>query len=133
MQQSSTISIFLDDEQVPLAQCAAPVKLELDTRKLVDGPHSLRIVSKDPSGREGIRRIEFEVRNGPSITVEGVSEGAVVDGMIPLLINAYGKGDAKSFLIAGSETPRGIPSWVWILLIGFVAWAAYYLIQYASI
>ncbi len=36
------------------------------------------------------------------------------------------KGDQKIFLIAGSETPRYIPAWVWALVIGFVGWAIYY-------
>ena len=47
----------------------------------------------------------------------------VVDGVLPLMINAYGKGDQKKFLIEGSETPQSIPSWVWILIIGIVGWA----------
>jgi hypothetical protein len=49
-----------------------------------------------------------------------------VDGIIPVMINAYGKGDQKKFLIAGSETPRSIPFWVFIVLILFVAWAVYF-------
>jgi hypothetical protein len=57
----------------------------------------------------------------------------VVDGVLPLMINAYGKGDQKSFIIEGSETPQSIPSWVWILIIGFAAWAMYYLIRYFSV
>ena len=47
---------------------------------------------------------------------------------LPLMINAYGKGDAKSFLITGSETPQSIPYWIFILLIGFLAWGVYYLV-----
>ena len=46
------------------------------------------------------------------------------------MINAYGKGDSKNFMITGSETPQSIPSWVWILIIGFGGWALYYLITY---
>ena len=44
------------------------------------------------------------------------------------MINAYGKGDAKNFVITGSETPQSIPYWIFILLIGFVAWSIYLLI-----
>jgi hypothetical protein len=44
------------------------------------------------------------------------------------MINAYGKGDQKRFLIDGSETPRSIPSWLWALIILFFGWSAYYLI-----
>ncbi|MCC6288854.1 MAG: cytochrome C [Chitinophagaceae bacterium] len=133
MKDNSTIFIFIDDDSRPVAEVLSPVSFELDTRKLTDGEHILKIVSKDPSGKEGIRKIPFVVRNGPAIAVEGISENAVVDGVLPLMINAYGKGDQKSFLIEGSETPQSIPSWVWILIIGFTGWAMYYLYRYFSL
>jgi hypothetical protein len=132
MKDKSLILIFLDDDAKPVASFVSPVHFELDTRKLVDGPHTLKIVSKDPTGKEGIRLIPFEVRNGPAIAIEGIKENAVVDGILPLMINAYGKGDQKKFLIEGSETPQSIPAWVWILIIGFGGWALYYLITYFS-
>lgn len=132
MNQKSTIFIFLDEETRPIAEVLSPVSFELDTRKLTDGEHTLKIVSRDPTGKEGIRKIPFVVRNGPAIEVEGIREHAVVDGVLPLMINAYGKGDQKSFLIEGSETPKSIPAWVWILIIGFVGWALYYLLRYLS-
>ena len=132
MKDKSTIFIFLDDEQKPVAEFVSPVNFELDTRKMVDGKHILKIISKDPTGKEGLRIVPFEVRNGPSIAIEGIKENAVVDGVLPLMINAYSKGDQKTFLIEGSETPQSIPSWVWILIIGFVGWVLYYLITYLS-
>lgn len=128
MEDKSSVVIFIDDEQHPIASFKAPINFELDTRKLVDGEHVLRIVSKDPSGKEGIRKIPFIVRNGPDISVEGIKENDVVDGVLPLMVSAYGKGDQKLFLIEGSETPRSIPSWVWITHILFGGWAIYYLI-----
>ena len=130
MEVKSTIFIFIDDEQKPVASFVSPVHFELDTRKLVDGNHTLKIVSKDPTGKEGVRIIPFEVRNGPAIDIEGIKKNAIVDGVLPLMINAYGKGDQKQFLIEGSETPQSIPSWVWILIIGIGGWALYYLITY---
>ena len=133
MTDKSKIVVFIDDEEQPVAAFISPVNFELDTRKLVDGKHTLKIVSKDPTGKEGIRLIPFEVRNGPAIDVEGIRENAVVDGVLPLMINAYGKGDQKVFLIEGSETPKSIPSWVWILIIGFLGWALYYLFTYLSL
>ena len=132
MEDKSKIVVFIDDEEQPVAAFTSPVNFELDTRKLVDGKHTLKIVSKDPTGKEGIRLIPFEVRNGPAIDVEGIRENAVVDGVLPIMINAYGKGDQKIFLIEGSETPKSIPSWVWIIIIGFVGWALYYLFTYLS-
>lgn len=133
MEYKSKIYIFVDDELKPVAELESPVNFELDTRKLVDGHHTLKIVSKDPTGKEGIRLIPFEVRNGPAIAIEGIKENAVVDGVIPIMINAYGKGDSKNFLIVGSETPQSIPFWVFILLITFVAWAGYYFIDSSAI
>lgn len=132
MEDKSKIVVFIDDEPKPVAAFTSPVNFELDTRKLVDGKHTLKIVSKDPAGKEGIRLIPFEVRNGPAIDVEGIKENSVVDGVLPIMINAYGKGAQKIFLIQGSETPKSIPSWVWILIIGFVGWALYYLFTYFS-
>ena len=133
MEEKSTIYIFIDDEIKPIAELLSPVNFELDTSKLVDGKHTLKIVSKDPTGKEGIRLIPFEVRNGPAIAIEGIKENAVVDGVIPIMINAYGKGDSKNFLIVGSETPQSIPFWIFILLIAFVAWAIYYHIDSSAI
>lgn len=133
MALKSSIRIFIDDETRPIAEFDAPVQFQLDTRKLVDGEHVLRIVSRDPSGREGIRVIPFTVRNGPDIAVEGLKSEDVVDGVVPIMINAYGKGDQRQFLIEGSETPRSIPAWVWMLIILFFGWAAYYGITYFTI
>ncbi|MBN8858713.1 MAG: cytochrome C [Sphingobacteriales bacterium] len=130
MSDKSTIFIFIDEDTKPVAEVLSPVSFELDTRKLTDGEHTLKIVSRDPAGKEGIRTIPFIVRNGPAIAVEGIKENAVVDGVLPLMINAYGKGDQKSFMIEGSETPQSIPAWVWILIIGFAGWAMYYLFRY---
>lgn len=125
----SKVLIFMDDHQQPIAELQTPVKFEMDTKKLTDGEHTLRIVSRSFTGREGIRRIKFIVRNGPSITVEGLKENEVVDGVIPLLINAYDKGNQKTFVIEGSETPHSVPSWLLILLIVFLGWAIFYCVS----
>lgn len=126
MINQSTIFLFIDDEPTPYGQFLAPVKFDLDTSKLVDGEHVLKIVSKDPNGKEGIRKIPFTVRNGPDIALEGIAENDVVDGIIPIMINAYGKGNQTKFLLEGSETPQSIPAWFWAIIIGFVGWAIYY-------
>lgn len=126
MSDNSTIYLFIDQEPRPIAQLVAPVQFELDTTRLTDGQHTLKIVSKDPTGKEGVRLVPFEVRNGPAISIEGIHDNAVVDGIVPVMINAYSKGDSKKFLIHGSETPQSIPWWIFILLILFVAWALYF-------
>lgn len=127
-EDKSKVLLFVDEDLQPIAEMYAPVQFELDTKKLTDGEHTLKLVSKSPTGREGIRKIKFIVRNGPAIAVEGISENEVVDGTIPLMINAYDKGNQKKFIIEGSETPQSIPNWLWILLVVFFGWAAYYMI-----
>jgi hypothetical protein len=133
MKDKSTITIFIDSEIQPIAFFQTPVNFELDTSKLVDGEHTLKIVSKDVTGKEGIRKIPFIVRNGPAVAVEGINDNDVVDGIVPLMINAYGKGNQKKFIIEGSETPQSVPSWLWVLLIAFICWASYYLVTNLSI
>lgn len=129
----SKVSIFIDDHTQPVAEMQTPVQFEIDTRKLTDGEHILKVVSKSPTGREGIRFVKFFVRNGPSIAIEGLKENEVVDGTLPLLINAYDKGNQKTFMIEGSETPHSVPNWLWILLIVFFAWAIFYCITNFSL
>jgi hypothetical protein len=128
MEDKSMVVLFIDDDPKPIGEFEAPVNFELDTRKLVDGSHILKIVSKDPLGKEGIRLIPFTVRNGPAIAIEGLSENDKVDGVVPIMINAYSKGNQKKFLIDGSETPKSVRSWLWAAIMIFLAWAAYYVI-----
>ncbi len=128
MDSKSKVIIFVDNEIQPVGEFEAPVNFELDTRKLVDGLHQLKIVSKDPTGKEGIKIVPFTVRNGPAIAIDGLNDNDVVDGVLPLMINAYGKGNQKQFLIDGSETPKSVPSWLFAAIIAFVAWAIYFTI-----
>lgn len=128
MEDKSSVVIFIDDEEQPIGQFSSPVNFELDSTKLADGEHILKIISRDPSGKEGIRRIPFKVRNGPDISIEGIKDNEIIDGVIPLMISAYGKGDQKIFLIEGSETPRSVPGWLWIIYLLFGGWAIYYII-----
>jgi hypothetical protein len=128
MQDNSSVILFLDDEVQPLGKFTTPINFELDTTKMIDGNHILTIVSKSNSGKEGIRKIPFTVGNGPSIAIEGLNEGDLVDGILPIMINAYSKGDQKKFLIEGSETPKSIPAWVWVVIILFIGWAMFYFI-----
>lgn len=132
MKKESILFIFIDEEPNPLVELVSPVNFELDTRKLVDGKHTLKIISKDPTGKEGIRHIPFEVRNGPVISIEGIKENAVVDGVLPIMINAYSKGDQTKFLIAGSETPKSIPSWLWLLIIVVGVSMVFYFLSFIS-
>lgn len=126
MNSGTQVVIFLDDEATPIGVFDSPVKFQLNTTKLQDGKHTLKLISHDGEGKEGIRVIPFTVRNGPEISVEGLSENAVVDGEFPVMVNAYGKSDQRTFIVEGSETPRSVPTWVWACMIIFVGWAAFY-------
>ncbi len=82
MENKSFVTLFIDDDPQPIGTFPAPVSFELDTKKLTDGRHTLKVVSKDHKGKEGIKTIPFIVRNGPAIAVEGLRKDEVVDGKV---------------------------------------------------
>lgn len=124
------IKIFLDDEDAPFAEFKPPVKFMLDTTKIPDGKHHLKIVAKSSNNVEGIKVIPFEVRNGPEIAVVGLRANEVVDEKVSITVNAYGSERRDQFVVTGSETPKGIPAWVWAIVIGFIGFAIFYFIMY---
>lgn len=130
MENERLIRLYIDEETAPFAEFVPPVKFVLDTTRLPDGPHTLRIAARSTSGVEGLRTVPFEVRNGPDIHVVGLDPGEVVDGRMPITINAYGSERADRFLVTGSETPKGIPAWVWALVIAFIGFALFYFILF---
>ncbi len=132
MEDNRIIKVFLDEDPKPFASFAPPVKVVLDTTKIPDGKHILKIVAKSSNGIEGIREVPFVVRNGPSISVVGLKDNETVDTQVPLIINAYGSETKDFFVIKGSETPKAIPAWVWALLIAFFGFGLFYLIMYWS-
>ena len=124
------IVLFMDDNTVPFAEYAPPIKIDIDTTRLVDGEHVLKVVALSSNGKEGIQQIAFTVRNGPAISVIGLQPGDTVSDVIPVTINAYGSETNESFVISASETPKPISAWVWSVVLVFIAWGAYYLISY---
>lgn len=126
------IKIFLDDEKKPFAEFRPPVKFVLDTTKIPDGKHRLTVVAKSSSNVEGIKEIPFEVRNGPEIAVVGLKPGEIVDDQVAITLNAYGSERRDEFEVTGSETPKGIPAWVWALVIAFIGFALFYFIMYST-
>lgn len=130
MEDNRIIKVFLDDDPKPFASFEPPVKIVLDTTKIPDGKHKLRIVARSSNGVEGLREIPFVVRNGPAISVVGIKDNETVDTQVPLIINAYGSETKDFFVIKGSETPKAIPAWVWALVIAFIAYGLFYLIMY---
>jgi len=129
MSSEKQIKIYIDDQESPLATFLPPVNFKLDTTKLEDGPHELKVIARSSTGRLGIKKVPFTVRNGPQIDIVGLKHDEEVDEILDLTINAYGSESQEQFLVSGSETPKAVPSWLWALLISFVSWGIYYLIS----
>lgn len=123
---ASRVEVYLDGNPEPIGVYRPPARFDLDTEALPDGPHELRIVATDVSGHRGVRRIPFEVRNGPGIAVDGLRPGDLVEGKVSVLVNAYGGAYEQNFEPARAETPAPIPTWAWVILLGIVAWAMFY-------
>ena len=118
------IRIYLDDTPDPVADQRPPTEIALDTKSLADGEHGLRIEAQDATGQVGVRRLRFQVRNGPGITVSGLGDGAVVHGTVRFMVNAFGA--EEPFEPHRAESPSPIPVWVWVLSLLIVAWTAWY-------
>lgn len=123
---NAAVFLYIDNEADPIAELQTPVVFNLDTSKLPDGNHVLKIISKFDK-KEGIKLIHFTVKNGPIINVEGIRDHETVSGVVPVMLNAYDTGRKQSFIIKGSENPRIIPVWIWVIVLLFAAWAAFYL------
>lgn len=126
------VRVFLDNNPVPLAEYRPPVRMTLDTTKMTDGEHTLKVIARSTLGHEGIKKVHFVVRNGPAITVVGLQNNDVVDHHVAITINAYGSERPDMFIVTGSETPTAIPAWVWALVIAFIAWGIFFLIRHLT-
>lgn len=120
------IEVYLDDDPEPIVTHRPPARFELDTTRLADGPHVLRIRAWDTGGQQGVRSVPFTVRNGPGIAVNGLSDDDVLEGSIRILVNAYGGRGETYWEPSRAETPSPIPTWIWVLFIVIVAFAAFY-------
>jgi mono/diheme cytochrome c family protein len=123
------IDIFLDGAADPLLSTTPPLSFELDTSLMEDGPHTMRIEAYDDLGVRGTRTINFSVRNGPGIAVAGIRQNDVLDGKIPVIVNAYGGTTAVDWEPSQAETPAPAPTWAWVLLIVVVAFGIFYGVQ----
>jgi hypothetical protein len=119
-----------DGGDEPITTYKPPARLQLDTTNMEDGRHTLRIEAVEGNSPRGIKEVPFYVRNGPSITVEGLREGEVVEGNLSVLLHAYGGEGNGEFEPEKAETPAPVPTWAWVLIIIIFAWAMYYTIQY---
>lgn len=130
IEDTRVVKVFLDDETQPFGEFSPPVRFVLDTTKIPDGKHTLKIIAKSSSMVEGIKIVPFEVKNGPEISVLGLNDNEIVDNQTSIIINAYGSETHDKFIIKGSEDPRAIPSWIWALLIIIFAYGLFYLVMY---
>ncbi len=123
------IELFVDDEAKPRAAFDPPAPFDLDTTTLADGPHVLHIRAIEDDGTTGVHDIPFTVRNGPGIAVVGLADNEVVQGRIPLLVNAYASRVGDIFEPSRAETPAPVPTWAWVLCLLVGAWAMFYAIS----
>lgn len=101
-----------------------------DTTKIPDGKHRLKLIASSSGGKEGIKVISFEVRNGPAISVIGLKKNQVVGDQLPITVNVYGSERKEIFVVKGSKNPKGIPIWIWVAIVLFIGWGLHYLYLY---
>lgn len=123
------IVVFLDGNKDPIASYQPPARFELDTTLLEDGAHFMKIIATDLSGNNGVRIINFEVRNGPGIVVNGLKENDIIEGKTKILINAFSDINEDDWEPERAETPAPIPTWAWIMVIIVIAWSIFYAID----
>lgn len=123
-----SLRVYLDDQSEPISVHKPPANFSLDTTKLADGEHRLRIEAVDAVGNVGIRQIRFTVANGPGITVTGIRNNSRVQGTVDIEVNAFGSDEPFDPERAESWGP--IPVWTWVLCVVVAAWAAWYGIEY---
>jgi mono/diheme cytochrome c family protein len=79
------IEVYLDGTEEPLEVLKEPpYRLKLDTRKIPDGEHTLKVVTHFRGGGQEIRKIPFTVNNYPDVLVVGLDEGGEVAGEVEL-------------------------------------------------
>lgn len=121
-----SIRLFLDDAAEPFAEYRPPAIVDLDTMRLPDGRHALRVEAVDALGHVGVRTIPFEVQNGPGITITGLRPGERVSGTLSLDVNAFSGSEPFDPVRAESSGP--IPVWTWVMIALIAAWAGWYAI-----
>lgn len=131
-QKDNIIKVYIDDSDEALAIGNAPNKLEIDTTSLSDGNHTLRIVATDTDGASNEKLINFTVRNGPYIAVDGIKSGETFSGNIDVILDAYDTNNTRIFTPNTAEIPRGIPFWFWGIAIAVLAFAILYAVAFWS-
>jgi mono/diheme cytochrome c family protein len=118
------IELYLDDAAAPFATVVPPAPIQIDTTRLEDGPHTLRLFAYDTTGKVGRRNMPFTVQNGPGITVTGLRENERVHGSVNVELNAFGAEEVFDPVRAESSGP--IPVWTWVVIVIIAGWAVWY-------
>lgn len=119
------VRVFIDDQHESVSDDIPPAMVTVDTRRLRDGEHRLRIEAQDGAGDIGVRIVPFTVRNGPGITVSGLADGATVHGAVTLSVNVFSAEEPFEPRRAESRSPT--PVWLWVLSLVISAWSAWYI------
>ncbi len=130
LEDLTRVDVFLDGGSEPIVSYRPPVNFELDSRQLEDGEHTLRIEAYGEGGAKGIQDVKFMVRNGPGIAIHGIRTGDIIEGKVPVLVNAYGGAGEQYWEPSRVETPAPIPTWMWVLVIFFVAYGVFYAVRH---
>lgn len=125
----SKIVVYLDEDKEPIATYKPPAQMELDTSILEDGEHVIKFIALDAGNKKSVKKINFIVRNGPGIAVDGLKENDVVEGKLKLILNSFGGAYQENWEPNRAETPAPIPTWMWILFISVAAWSMFYFIN----
>ncbi len=79
------IEVYLDEAQEPLVVLKEPpYRFRLDTKRIPDGEHALKVVTHYRGGGQEIRVLPFTVNNYPDVLVVGVDPGSEVSGEVEL-------------------------------------------------
>ena len=122
------IRVYVDDKTDPVTELPdSSGRLMLDTTALPDGPHRLRIETRENGSVTGLREIPFTVRNGPGIAVAGLTDRDEVRGRVGLVVSATNAGIDGHLDVHGLEVHRGLPFWMGVAAVVVVSLCALYL------
>ena len=110
------VEFYIDDElkwteqREPWAYNPDNSDGSLDTRKLGDGPHKLKVVAKHPSGATATAEINVTVTNdtvtngtAPTVSTASPSDGATVSGTVTWEASVEGTVTEVVFLVDGAQ------------------------------
>jgi cytochrome c oxidase subunit 2 len=81
------VEVFVDQDEQPFSVLTAPpYLLRLDTGKIPDGDHTVRVVTVFKGGGRSTRLVPVVVKNLPTVLVEGLSDDALLSGPVDLNI-----------------------------------------------